>query len=92
MVGLLPIPASVPVILLSLIVLQRLLLKRPVSPAVVVVEADKSVTFKNSYDKKSASFSGAISGATVLTKRGKGTLTLNDGNSYTGGTILEAVR
>ena len=67
-----------------------LTIEGPVSPAAVVVEADKSVTFKNSYDKKSASFSGAISGATVLTKRGKGTLTLNDGNSYTGGTILEA--
>ena len=61
-----------------------------VAPSAVLVEADKSVTFKTSYNKKTAEYSGDITGSAVLTKRGKGTLTLNDGNTYTGGTFIEA--
>ena len=61
-----------------------------VAPSAVLVEADKSVTFKTSYNKKTGEFSGSLTGSAVLTKRGKGTLTLNDGNEYTGGTFIEA--
>ena len=61
-----------------------------VAPSAVLVEADKSVTFKTSFNKKTAEYSGSITGSAVLTKRGKGTLTLNAVNTYTGGSFIEA--
>ncbi len=61
-----------------------------VEPSSVLVNVDKSLTFKTSFDKKTQQYSGAIVGDGCLVKRGKGTLTLNDGNGYTGGTHVEA--
>ncbi|MDO4752397.1 MAG: autotransporter-associated beta strand repeat-containing protein [Akkermansia sp.] len=56
-----------------------------VEPGSVIVAGDKNITFKS--DKKNP---GRIVGDTTLTKRGKGKLTLNDGNFYSGGTVIEA--
>ena len=56
-----------------------------VAPGSVIVAGDKAITFKS--DKANP---GRIVGETSLTKRGNGKLTLNDGNTYTGGTIIEA--
>ncbi len=56
-----------------------------VAPESVIVAGDKAITFKS--DKKNP---GRIVGETSLTKRGNGKLTLNDGNTYSGGTFIEA--
>ena len=62
-----------------------------VQPGSVLVACDKSVTFKTSYKKKTASYTGAIIGNASLTKYGKGKLTLNDGNlNWYGDTYLHA--
>ncbi|MBQ3526921.1 MAG: autotransporter-associated beta strand repeat-containing protein, partial [Akkermansia sp.] len=52
-----------------------------VSPSLIAVNSDKSVTFKTSYKKKTATYSGAIIGNADLYKSGKGKLTMNDGNT-----------
>ena len=56
-----------------------------VAPGSVIVAGDKAITFKA--DKKNP---GRIVGETALIKRGNGKLTLNDGNTYSGGTSIEA--
>ncbi|MBR4311249.1 MAG: autotransporter-associated beta strand repeat-containing protein, partial [Akkermansia sp.] len=56
-----------------------------VAPGSVIVAGDKAITFKS--DKANP---GRIVGETSIIKRGNGQLTLNDGNSYTGGTFIEA--
>jgi autotransporter-associated beta strand protein len=55
----------------------------------MLVDVEKSLSFKTNYDKKTGSYSGAIVGSGCLVKRGKGVLTMNDGNTYSGGTIVE---
>ena len=61
-----------------------------VEAASVLVDIEKSLTFKTAYDKKVGVYSGYIMGSGCLVKRGKGTLTMNDGNTYSGGTFIEA--
>ena len=61
-----------------------------VEPASVLVDVEKALTFSTSYNKKTGLYSGAIIGDGCVVKRGKGTLTMNDGNEYTGGTFIEA--
>ena len=56
-----------------------------VEPGSVIVAGDKTITFKA--DKLNP---GRIVGEGSLTKRGNGRLTLNDGNTYSGGTFIEA--
>ena len=56
-----------------------------VAPGSIIVAGDKAIAFKS--DKANP---GRIVGETFLIKRGNGQLTLNDGNSYTGGTFIEA--
>ena len=56
-----------------------------VAPGSIIVAGDKAIAFKS--DKANP---GRIVGETSLIKRGNGQLTLNDGNSYTGGTFIEA--
>ena len=62
-----------------------------VTPGSITVESDKSITFKTSYNKKTQTYSGEIAGVdTVLTVNcgPKGKLTMNDGNTYGGGTKI----
>ncbi len=62
-----------------------------VTPGSITVECNKSVTFKTSYNKKTQTYSGEIAGVdTVLTVNcgPKGKLTMNDGNTYGGGTKI----
>lgn len=54
-----------------------------VAPGSILVENDKSLTFV-----VNRIMGGGICGQTGLTKQGKGVLTLNDGNSYTGDTSI----
>ncbi len=61
-----------------------------VEPASALVDIEKSLTFKTTYDKKVGVYSGYIMGNGCIVKRGKGTLTMNDGNTYSGGTFIEA--
>ena len=61
-----------------------------VAPADIVVDIAKALAFKTSYNKKTSTYSGAITGEASLTKRGNATLTLNQFNTYSGGTWLEA--
>ena len=61
-----------------------------VAPCSIVVDATKSLTFKTKYNKKTASYSGCITGNTALIKRGTGTLTLNADNDFSGGIEMEA--
>ncbi len=61
-----------------------------VEPASALVDVDKSLTFKTSYSKKTGLYSGSIVGNGCIVKRGSGKLTMNDGNTYSGGTFIEA--
>ncbi len=57
-----------------------------VNAGAITVENDKNLTFKSNKKKP-----GSLAGDGDLTKKGKGTLTLNDGNSsWTGDTYLKA--
>ena len=57
-----------------------------VNAGAITVDIDKNLTLKNSKKKP-----GSLTGDGDLTKEGKGTLTLNDGNStWTGDTYLES--
>ncbi|MBQ1960502.1 MAG: autotransporter-associated beta strand repeat-containing protein, partial [Akkermansia sp.] len=61
-----------------------------VNPGRVYVDTAQTVTFKTTYQKKTGQYSGIISGDCAIEKSGKGTLRMNDGNTYSGGTILKA--
>ncbi len=62
-----------------------------VAPGEVTICTNKSLAFKTKYDKKTQQYSGAIAGETSVTidAAPKAKVTMNDGNTYSGGTIIE---
>ncbi|MBR3903063.1 MAG: hypothetical protein IKJ29_05315, partial [Akkermansia sp.] len=62
-----------------------------VEPGEVTINTQKSLAFKTKYDKKTQQYSGAIAGETSVTIDAgpKAKVTMNDGNTYSGGTIIE---
>ena len=65
----------------------------PVAPVSITVTAAKAVTFKTTYNKKTGTYSGSIEGestSVVMDGGAKGKLTMNNGNSYGGGTYLHS--
>ena len=61
-----------------------------VAPGSVLLNPYKALTLQTKYDKKTGSYSGAIVGNTAITIEAdeKAKVTMNDGNSYQGGTII----
>ncbi|MBQ1960217.1 MAG: hypothetical protein II349_01680, partial [Akkermansia sp.] len=64
-----------------------------VKPSSILLNPTKSLTFKTKFDKKTGLWSGAIDGEDItltIAAGPKGKVTLNDGNTYTGETIIES--
>ncbi|MBQ1960824.1 MAG: autotransporter-associated beta strand repeat-containing protein, partial [Akkermansia sp.] len=63
-----------------------------VAPNSILLNPDKALTLKTSFDKKTGEWSGFIAGhaQVIIDAAPKGKVTLNDGNTYTGTTIIES--
>ncbi len=64
-----------------------------VKPSSILLNPTKSLTFKTKFDKKTGLWSGAIDGEDItltIAAGPKGKVTMNDGNTYTGETIIES--